>query len=82
MCSSTTYTRSRIVGFQDGFYPNADGWEYTLSDGVITKLRLAGIAKNYVVQWFHPKRVFNWSEVPHFMFQTCQDKIFEKFKCP
>ena len=69
-------------GVQDGFFPSADGWEYNLSDGVTAKLRLSGKPKNFVLQWFHLSRVIDWKEVPHFMFQSCKDTLFEKFKCP
>ena len=63
----------------DGFVPHAQGYEYTLSDGVITNLRLNGRQTG----WHLERQLTNRDiEIPEeFDIAVAQDRLFDAFKC-
>ena len=62
----------------DGFFPHAQGYEHTLSDGVITNLRLNGRQDGFHLEWCLANRDI---EIPEeFDIEKAQDRLFDAFK--
>ena len=62
----------------DGFFPHAQGYEHTLSDGVITNLRLNGRQTGFELEWCLANRDI---EIPEeFDIEKAQDRLFDAFK--